>query len=57
MPSSSQSGGKSKIDLPAVLQRLRARFGIERLPARRLALMSIEKRTGGIVWLRYKIRR
>jgi 2,5-diamino-6-(ribosylamino)-4(3H)-pyrimidinone 5'-phosphate reductase len=28
-----------------------------RSPARSLRLLSIEKRSGGIVWLRYKVRR
>jgi riboflavin biosynthesis pyrimidine reductase len=34
-------------------------FDVEgrRMPARRLDLLSIEKRPGGIVWLRYKVRR
>jgi riboflavin biosynthesis pyrimidine reductase len=34
-------------------------FDVEdrRTPARRLDLLSIEKRPGGIVWLRYKVRR
>jgi len=34
-------------------------FDVEnrRAPARRLDLLSIEKRRGGIVWLRYKVRR
>jgi riboflavin biosynthesis pyrimidine reductase len=96
-------GGKSRIDLAKVLQKLRARFGIRKLllegggkingsflaanlidelsilvgpvadgsvgtpslfdveerraPARQLKLMSVEKRPGGIVWLRYKVRR
>jgi riboflavin biosynthesis pyrimidine reductase len=96
-------GGKSRIDLESVLQRLRARFGIRKLllegggkingsflaadlidelsilvgpvadgsigtpslfdvedgraPARNLRLLSMEKRAGGIVWLRYKVRR
>jgi 2,5-diamino-6-(ribosylamino)-4(3H)-pyrimidinone 5'-phosphate reductase len=96
-------GGKSRIDLGKVLEKLRARFGIKTLllegggkingaflaanlidelsilvgpvadgsvgtpslfdvedrrsPARRLKLLSIEKRAGGIVWLRYKVRR
>ena len=96
-------GGKSRIDLPKVLQKLRAHFGIKklllegggkingsflaanlidelsilvgpvadgsvgtaslfdvenrRMPARRLKLLSIEKRPGDIVWLRYKVRR
>ncbi len=95
-------GGRSKIDLAAVLQKLRARFGIKRLllegggkingsflaadlidelsilvgpiadgsvgtatlfdveegraPARNLKLLSMEKRAGDIVWLRYKVR-
>jgi len=96
-------GGKSRIDLRNVLQKLRARFGIRKLllegggkingsflaanlidelsilvgpvadgstgtatlfdvedgrtPARRLKLLSIEKRAGDLVWLRYKVRR
>ncbi len=96
-------GGKSRIDLGTVLQKLRARFGIKKLllegggkingsflaanlidelsvlvgpvadgsigtpslfdvedrrsPPRRLKLLSIEKRAGDIVWLRYKVRR
>jgi 2,5-diamino-6-(ribosylamino)-4(3H)-pyrimidinone 5'-phosphate reductase len=96
-------GGKSRIDLAKVLQKLRAQFGIRKLllegggkingsflaanlidelsiligpvadgrtgtpalfdvddrraPPRQLKLMSIEKRGGGIVWLRYKVRR
>ncbi len=96
-------GGKSRIDLANVLQKLRSRFGIRKLllegggkingsflaanlidelsilvgpvadgsigtpslfdvedrraPARKLKLLSIEKRTGDIVWLRYKARR
>ena len=95
-------GGKTRIDLPKVLRKLRARFGIKtlllegggkingsflaadlidelsilvgpvadgsigtpslfdedrRAPARRLKLMSIAKRPGDIVWLRYKVRR
>lgn len=95
-------GGKSRIDLSKVLQKLRAHFGIRRLllegggkingsflaadlidelsilvapvadgnvgtpslfdvddrraPARNLKLMSMEKRAGGIVWLRYKVK-
>ncbi|HEY0372022.1 MAG TPA: RibD family protein [Thermoanaerobaculia bacterium] len=94
-------GGKSRIDLAKVLQKLRSQFGIKRLllegggkingsflaanlidelsiligpvadgsigtaslfdvenrrmPARPLKLMSVEKRPGGIVWLRYKV--
>ena len=94
-------GGKSRIDLPRVLAKLRAKFGIKRLllegggkingsflganlidelsvligpvadgslgtptlfdvdnrraPARSLTLLSMEKRAGGIVWLRYKV--
>lgn len=28
-----------------------------RVPARSLKLLSVEKRAGGIVWLRYKVRR
>ena len=96
-------GGKKRIDLAKVLQKLRARFGIKRLllegggkingsflaanlidelsilvgpvadgsagtpslfdvedrraPARNLKLLSMEKRAGGIVWLRYQVRR
>lgn len=96
-------GGKSKIDLQRVLEKLRKRFKIktlllegggkingsflaadlidelsvlvgpiadgsvgspalfdvesERAPARNLKLISIKKRAGGIVWLRYKVRR
>ena len=95
-------GGKSRIDLAKVLQKLRALFGIRKLllegggkingsflaaglidelsvlvapiadgsigtpslfdvadrraHARNLTLLSIEKRGGGIVWLRYKVR-
>lgn len=96
-------GGKSRIQLDSVLQRLRAQFGIKtlllegggkingtflaadlidelsvlvapiadgsigtpalfdvedrKMPARNLKLMSIEKRSGDILWLRYKVRR
>ena len=94
-------GGKSKINLPRALAKLREHFGIKKLllegggkingsflaadlidelsilvapvadgsigtatlfdagksPARRLELKSVEKRAGGIVWLRYKVRR
>lgn len=96
-------GGKSRIDLAKVLQKLRSRFGIRtlllegggtingsflaadlidelsilvgpvadgsigtpslfdvdtrRAPARRLKLLSMEKRAGDIVWLRYEVRR
>ena len=96
-------GGKSRIDLARVLQKLRSRFGIKTLllegggkingsflaanlidelsvlvapvadgstgtptlfdvesrrsPARKLKLISMEKRAGGIVWLRYKVGR
>lgn len=96
-------GGKTRIELETVLQKLREHFGIEklllegggkingsflaadlidelsilvgpvadgsigtaslfdvedrRMPARRLKLLSIEKRAGDIVWLRYKVRR
>ena len=95
-------GGKKSIDLPAVLQKLAASFGIKRLllegggkingsflaadlidemsilvapvadgaagtpslfdaddttPARRLRLVSLERRKGDLVWLRYKVRR
>jgi 2,5-diamino-6-(ribosylamino)-4(3H)-pyrimidinone 5'-phosphate reductase len=93
-------GGKSRINLGRVLEKLRRHFGIERLllegggkingsflaaglidelsvligpvadgsigsptlfdaegrsPARQLKLMSMEKRSGDIVWLRYKV--
>jgi 2,5-diamino-6-(ribosylamino)-4(3H)-pyrimidinone 5'-phosphate reductase len=36
-----------------------ALFDVEspRAPARNLKLISIKKRAGGIVWLRYKVRR
>jgi 2,5-diamino-6-(ribosylamino)-4(3H)-pyrimidinone 5'-phosphate reductase len=96
-------GGKSRIDVPRVLRKLRALFGIRTLllegggkingsflaadavdelsilvapvadgsvgtatlfdtpnrrsPAKPLKLMSIERRDGDIVWLRYKVRR
>lgn len=96
-------GGKERIDLGKVLQKLRARFGIRKLllegggkingtflaanlidelsilvgpiadgstgtatlfdvenrrtPARNLKLLSMEKRSGDIIWLRYKVRR
>ena len=96
-------GGKSRIDLSKVLQKLRARFGIRKLllegggtingsflaadlidelsilvgpiadggigtptlfdakkghgPARSLKLLSVEKRKGELVWLRYKVKR
>lgn len=96
-------GGKARIDLDKVLQKLRAKFGIRklllegggkingsflaanlidelsilaapiadgsigspalfdvenrRMPARNLKLMSVEKRPGDILWLRYKVRR
>jgi 2,5-diamino-6-(ribosylamino)-4(3H)-pyrimidinone 5'-phosphate reductase len=96
-------GGKSRIDVPKVLEKLRANFGIRKLllegggkingsflaagvidelsillapiadgsvgvaslfdvddrkmPARKLKLMSLEKRSGDILWLRYKVRR
>jgi riboflavin biosynthesis pyrimidine reductase len=95
-------GGKTRIDLTKVLQKLRGRFAIKKLllegggkingsflaanlidelsilvgpvadgsigtpslfdvddrraPARNLKLISIEKRAGDIVWLRYKVR-
>ena len=94
-------GGESQIDLPAVLRKLRSRFGIKTLllegggkingsflaaqvidelsvlvgpfadgstgtatlfdvegrrsPARKLKLLSVRKRPGDIVWLRYKV--
>ena len=93
-------GGKSRIDIPKVLQKLRADFGIRKLllegggkingsflaanaidelsilvapiadgsigtpslfdvsqrsTARKLKLVSMEKRTGDLVWLRYKV--
>lgn len=96
-------GGKARINLDKVLQKLRAKFGIKklllegggkingsflaanlidelsilaapiadgsigspalfdvenrRMPARNLKLMSVEKRPGDILWLRYKVRR
>lgn len=96
-------GGKSRIDVPKVLRKLRGLFGIRKLllegggkingsflaanaidelsilvapiadgsigtpslfdvtsrrtPARNLQLRSVEKRSGGIVWLRYTVRR
>jgi riboflavin biosynthesis pyrimidine reductase len=96
-------GGKSRINLAKVLQKLHSRFGIRKLllegggkingsflsadlidelsilvgpvadgsvgtptlfdadnrraPARKLKLLSIEKRAGDIVWLRYRVRR
>jgi 2,5-diamino-6-(ribosylamino)-4(3H)-pyrimidinone 5'-phosphate reductase len=95
-------GGKRRIDLPTVLRKLRARFGILRLllegggkingsflsaglidelsllvapvadggvgtptlfdaragrgPARDLRLLSVERRRGGLLWVRYRIR-
>ena len=95
-------GGRSRIDLPAVLRKLRARFGIRRLllegggkingsflaagvvdelslllapvadggvgtptlfdaregagPARRLKLLSVERRRGDLLWVRYRVR-
>lgn len=96
-------GGKSRIDVPAVLRKLRSTFGIRKLllegggaingsflaadvidelsiliapiadgstssatlfdvndramPARNLKLLSVDKRSGDILWLRYKVRR
>jgi riboflavin biosynthesis pyrimidine reductase len=94
-------GGKRSVDLPRVLGKLRARFGIRKLllegggtingtflaaglidelsvlvapvadgsvgtpslfdapasKARRLDLLSVERRRGGLVWLRYRLRR
>jgi riboflavin biosynthesis pyrimidine reductase len=96
-------GGKSRIDLPTVLRKLRARFGIRRLllegggkingsflaagvidelslliapvadgavgtpslfdagmgqgPARHLKLLSVERRRGDLLWVRYRVRR
>jgi 2,5-diamino-6-(ribosylamino)-4(3H)-pyrimidinone 5'-phosphate reductase len=94
-------GGKHSVDLPRVLGKLRARFGIRKLllegggkingsflaagvidelsilvapvadgrvgtpslfdapenDAQRLELLSVERRRGGLVWLRYKLRR
>ena len=96
-------GGKKRIDLPTVLRKLRARFGIRKLllegggkingsflaaglidelsllfapvadggvgtptlldaregpgPARRLKLMSVERRRGDLLWVRYRVRR
>jgi riboflavin biosynthesis pyrimidine reductase len=95
-------GGKTRIDLPKVLQKLRSRFGIRRLllegggkingsflaaglldelsiliapvadgsvgtpslfdanegsgPARHLKLLSVERRRGGLLWVRYGVR-
>jgi 2,5-diamino-6-(ribosylamino)-4(3H)-pyrimidinone 5'-phosphate reductase len=95
-------GGKSRIDLPAILRKLRARFGIEKLllegggkingsflaagmidelsllvapvadgatgtptlfdakegsgPARHLKLLSVERRRGDLLWVRYRVR-
>jgi 2,5-diamino-6-(ribosylamino)-4(3H)-pyrimidinone 5'-phosphate reductase len=94
-------GGKRQIDLPTVLRKLRARFGIRRLllegggkingsflaaecidelsllvapvadgcvgtptvfdapgeggPARALRLLSVERRRGGLLWVRYRL--
>jgi 2,5-diamino-6-(ribosylamino)-4(3H)-pyrimidinone 5'-phosphate reductase len=96
-------GGKDRVDLPAVLRKLRARFGIRRLllegggkingsflaagvvdelsvlivpvadggvgtptlfdasqaggPARTLKLLSVERRRGDLLWVRYKVPR
>ena len=96
-------GGKGRIDLPAVLRKLRARFGIRTLllegggkingsflaagvidelslliapvadggigtpslfdarkgsgPARHLKLVSVERRRGDLLWVRYRVRR
>ena len=96
-------GGKSRIELPKVLRKLRARFGIRKLllegggkingsflaagaidelslliapvadggigtpslfdarkdsgPARHLKLLSVERRRGDLLWVRYRIRR
>lgn len=96
-------GGRNRIDLPTVLRKLRARFGIRRLllegggtingsflaaglidelsiliapiadggvgtpslfdarkgpgPARHLKLLSLERRRGDLLWLRYRVRR
>jgi 2,5-diamino-6-(ribosylamino)-4(3H)-pyrimidinone 5'-phosphate reductase len=96
-------GGKSRIDLPTVLRKLRARFGIRKLllegggkingsflaaglidelslliapladggvgtpslfdaregqgPARHLKLMSVDRRRGDLLWVRYRLRR
>lgn len=95
-------GGKIRIDLPVVLRKLRAHFGVRRLllegggkldgsfltagvidelsllvapvadgsvgtptlfdagggpgPARRLKLLSVERRPGDLLWLRYRVR-
>jgi riboflavin biosynthesis pyrimidine reductase len=95
-------GGRSRIDVPSVLRKLRARLGIRRLllegggkingsflaagaidelsvlvapvadggvgtptlfdaregpgPARNLALVSVERRRGGLLWVRYRVR-
>ena len=96
-------GGKRRIDLPTVLRKLRAHFGIRRLllegggklngsflaadlvdelsllfapvadgsigtpalfdarkgpgPARQLKLLSVERRRGDLLWVRYRVRR
>ena len=96
-------GGKDRIDLPAVLRKLRARLGIRKLllegggringtflaaglidelsllvapvadggvgtptlfdaregpgPARGLTLLSVERRRGGLLWIRYRVGR
>jgi 2,5-diamino-6-(ribosylamino)-4(3H)-pyrimidinone 5'-phosphate reductase len=96
-------GGKKRIELPAVLRKLRARFGIRKLllegggkingsflgadvidelsiliapvadggigtpslfdategpgPARHLKLLSVERRRGGLLWVRYRVQR
>ena len=96
-------GGKNRIDLPTVLRKLRARFGIRKLllegggkingsflaaglidelsllvapvadggvgtptlfdarkgpgPARHLRLLSVERRRGDLLWVRYRVRR
>jgi 2,5-diamino-6-(ribosylamino)-4(3H)-pyrimidinone 5'-phosphate reductase len=96
-------GGRSRIDVPTVLRKLRSRFGIRRLllegggkingsflaagaidelslliapvadggvgtptlfdaregpgPARHLKLMSVERRRGDLLWVRYEVRR
>jgi riboflavin biosynthesis pyrimidine reductase len=96
-------GGRKRIDLPRVLRKLRARFGIRRLllegggkingsflaaglidelsllfapvadggvgtptlldaregpgPARHLRLLSVERRRGDLLWVRYRVRR
>ena len=44
------------VDAPRGPGRRRGRAAGTSMPARKLALMKVEKRAGGIVWLRYKVR-